>query len=287
MSRGYFRGSHSDFPKEFRGKSGMSRSRVPTFERARLAAFRVIQRDLVYVIGIPVDIANEDILAHYEYFGQYGSIKKIVVNNQTAYTTSYRPTVSAYVTFHNVADAWECIYALENFSLNNIAIKASFGTSKYCSSFLNGQKCSNPDCMYLHYNGNPEDSFAREEIEQNSPRFVSLTRPTRPADYFDYPFQNDKSTKFPCRRLVSEKVAIPQSPPERAAPPPKEDPNVPEEEFTEKKRARNEFLASLWSSGPTFAEPLKVDYIVGRSLLEQFDLGTPTIRAIYIKNATS
>jgi hypothetical protein len=140
--------------------------------------------------------------------------------------------------------------------------------------------------MYLHYNGHPEDSFAREEIEQNSPRFVSLTRPTRPADYFEFSFQNDKPTKFPCRRLVSEKAAVvTQQQPEKTTPPPKEDAKGPDEEFTEKKRSRNEFLASLWSTGPTFAEPLKVDYEVGRSLAEQLELGTPTIRAIYMKNS--
>jgi hypothetical protein len=137
--------------------------------------------------------------------------------------------------------------------------------------------------MYLHCNGHPDDSFAREEIEQNSPRFVSLTCPTRPADYFDFTFQNDKPTKFPFRRLVSEKAT--QQQPEKAAPILEEDSKGPDEEFTEKKRSRNEFLTSLWSTRSTFAEPLKVNYVVRRSLTEQLELGTPTIRAFYMKNS--
>lgn len=29
-------------------------------------------------------------------------------------------------------------------------MKVSFGTTKYCSHFLRGNDCPNPDCFYLH-----------------------------------------------------------------------------------------------------------------------------------------
>ena len=138
MSRFYGKNVHTDLGKSRDSKSlGSVRVRPPLPERAHLSQFRVIQRDLVYVIGIPIDIAQEETLCRYEYFGQYGQIKKVVVNNQTMHTSSYqqKPTVSAYVTFLNIDDAWECIYAFETFSMNGHQLKASFGTSKYCSSF--------------------------------------------------------------------------------------------------------------------------------------------------------
>jgi RNA recognition motif-containing protein len=277
--RGPARGAYFDGK---RNQGSPLRSRGPAPDRAKLAGLRVIQRDLVYVIGIPSEIAQEEQLARYDYFGQYGQIKKIAVNHQISYATHQRcPTVSAYVTFYNVDDAWECIFALENFSLNGHPIKASFGTTKYCSSFLSGQtKCNNPDCMYLHVTGDPEDSFEREEIDQNSPRFVNLTRPSRPPDYFSYPFKNQKPAKFPFRRLITRPDAIPAPPPAQALTSGvKED--VVKDEEREKKNLKSEFLASLWNCTRACAEPLKVDYVVGKSLTEQLGLGRPTIRSVY------
>jgi hypothetical protein len=42
--------------------------------------------------------------------------------------------------------------------------RASFGTTKYCSYFLRGIQCVNPECMYLHDYGDEEDTFNKEEI---------------------------------------------------------------------------------------------------------------------------
>ncbi|RZC60473.1 hypothetical protein C5167_022250 [Papaver somniferum] len=46
--------------------------------RKNLSSVRVIQRkNLVYIIGIPSSLADEDLLQHKEYFGQYGKVMKI------------------------------------------------------------------------------------------------------------------------------------------------------------------------------------------------------------------
>lgn len=50
--------------------------------RRSIADYRVIQRNLVYVIGVSPKIAMESILRSYEFFGQYGPIIKIVVNKR-------------------------------------------------------------------------------------------------------------------------------------------------------------------------------------------------------------
>jgi hypothetical protein len=289
MSRFHSRPPFSDFSR--RPASGASRGRQAVPDRVR-STFRVIQRDLVYVIGIPADVATEELLSRYEYFGQYGPIKKIVVNHQTAYATnSQRPTAGAYVTFHSVSDAGECLFALENFAFDGHAIRASFGTTKYCSNFLSGQKCNNPDCMYLHYNGDAEDSFTRDEIDHNSQRFLNLSRPPRPANYLAFPFQDQRATKFPPRRIFDAPHAPPPPPPrEPAAPeeqpaledaPPLEDAPAPEEP----RRARADFVAAMLSGKGTAVEALRVDYAAGRSLVELLGLGAPTIRAAYAAGA--
>ncbi|CAN0080699.1 unnamed protein product [Ectocarpus sp. 4 AP-2014] len=44
-------------------------------------------------------------------------------------------------------------------------IRASFGTTKYCNSFLRNLPCNNPDCLYLHELGDEEDRFTKDEVQ--------------------------------------------------------------------------------------------------------------------------
>lgn len=46
-------------------------------DRRLLHNYRVVQRNLVYVIGIPSFASSEDTLRKAEFFGQYGKIVKI------------------------------------------------------------------------------------------------------------------------------------------------------------------------------------------------------------------
>jgi hypothetical protein len=52
-------------------------------------------------------------------------------------------------------------------------LRASFGTTKYCTYFLRNAPCNNTDCMYLHDLGEEEDSFTKEDIAQG---FVAFLR---------------------------------------------------------------------------------------------------------------
>ncbi|CAM9874868.1 unnamed protein product, partial [Scytosiphon promiscuus] len=44
-------------------------------------------------------------------------------------------------------------------------IRASFGTTKYCNSFLRNLPCNNPDCLYLHELGDEGDRFTKDEVQ--------------------------------------------------------------------------------------------------------------------------
>jgi CCR4-NOT transcription complex subunit 4 len=117
----------------------------------KLANLRVIQKTLVYVIGLAPDIASESKLRSLDFFGQYGKIEKIVINtNNVHYGVRGGPSYSAYMTFANPRDSAIAILSVDQFMYNERLIRASFGTSKFCQYFLSGQKCSNKDCLYLH-----------------------------------------------------------------------------------------------------------------------------------------
>jgi RNA recognition motif-containing protein len=202
-------------------------------------------------VGIPVLLAKEEILSTYKYFGQYGPIKKVVVNASHVHSCpNQAPSVSAYVTFRNIDDALECIYSLESFSLEGNQLKASFGTTKYCSCFLRGQKCNNPDCMYLHHSGDPTDSFSKDEITGSCSRFVDMTRPSRPADYNDFLKQDSRPTVLPPRRILKKPIVRRVSPDEGPA---EEDEPIP----------------AILDDGP------------GVSLAVQLGLGRPSVRDVF------
>ncbi|GFH47541.1 CCR4-NOT transcription complex subunit 4 [Chaetoceros tenuissimus] len=138
----------------------------PPKDRNQLAVMRVIRRNLVYAVGLPPSIATEEILRKPEYFGQYGKISKIVLNrSHTGNGDPRRASASAYVTFAHKEDALACILALDGFYVDGRNIRASYGTSKYCSAFIKNVRCNNPDCTYLHCMGDSEDTFTKQEIQ--------------------------------------------------------------------------------------------------------------------------
>ncbi|CAG9311970.1 NOT4_1 [Blepharisma stoltei] len=102
-----------------------------------------------------------------KFFGQYGRIKKCVVNKANAYTNPSGLSYSAYLTYHSEVEATLCIKACDGFVYEEREIKATYGTTKYCNSYVKGTRCQNPDCMYLHEEGSLSDTFTREDIQHN------------------------------------------------------------------------------------------------------------------------
>jgi len=154
--------------------------KVPIDKRS-LHNVRVIQRNLVYVIGLPLSIASEEDLRRGEYFGQYGKILKVVVNhNHGAPPKDPRHgSASAYITFSYKEDAKAAIQSIDGFLWDGRLIRASFGTTKYCNNFLRNLPCTNPECLYLHELGESEDRFTKEEIQTGASKSESTQYSTQ------------------------------------------------------------------------------------------------------------
>ncbi|CAI5733848.1 unnamed protein product [Peronospora destructor] len=151
--------------KEKNDRRSATQIKHSTATRKSLQNVRVMQRNLVYVIGLPVHFADEDILRSNECFNQYGKIVKAVVNKSHLSADRSNATASAYITFANKEDALCCILAIDGYYLDGSVLRASFGTTKYCNFFLRNMQCNNPDCLYLHELGDEEDSFTKEEMQ--------------------------------------------------------------------------------------------------------------------------
>ncbi len=137
--------------------------------KEELLEARIITKNLVYIIGLSPSLANKEKLIKYEYLGQYGTIIKIVVNrNKAFYQNNINgPTYSAYVTYSNPEEASIAILCLDNFIIDNNTIKASFGTTKYCSYFLKGNICNNKDCVFLHQLADENNIIKRSDLNSN------------------------------------------------------------------------------------------------------------------------
>eukprot|EP01135_Chromosphaera_perkinsii_P002526 Nk52_evm42s224 gene=Nk52_evmTU42s224 len=151
--------------KDRKRKKEIEKKQKEEDNRKHLSNVRVIQRNLVYVIGLSLKLADEDTIRRQEYFGQYGKILKVVVNKSNVFNASggSGPTVSAYITFANKGDALKTIQAVDGATLDGKLLRASFGTTKYCTHFLRNNPCPNPDCMYLHEMGEEAVSVGKED----------------------------------------------------------------------------------------------------------------------------
>lgn len=137
---------------------------------------RVTQKNLVYVIGLTLKLINDEALAllrGQDYFGQYGKIQKIMINKRKDIPPLRGSTfdksgssVSVYVTFTRKEDAAKCIAALDGAVVDGNTLRAAYGTTKYCTAFLQHRQCQNPNCMYLHSEQDQDDteSHTREEV---------------------------------------------------------------------------------------------------------------------------
>ena len=146
---------------------------------------RIISKRILYLIGIPYNLANEETLIKKEYLGQYGSIHKIIVNkNGYMKNESNSPTYSCYITYSNELEASLALLALNNSTFFNNKLNACYGTNKYCNSFLKGIECNNKDCFYLHELANKDDIVIKSDSQMKIQFIEQQKIATKIADIF-------------------------------------------------------------------------------------------------------
>ncbi|KAH0616790.1 hypothetical protein JD844_028183 [Phrynosoma platyrhinos] len=151
--------------------------------RKHLASVRVVQKNLVFVVGLSQRLADPEVLKRPEYFGKFGKIHKVVINNSTSYAGSQGPSASAYVTYIRSEDALRAIQCVNNVVVDGRTLKASLGTTKYCSYFLKNMQCPKPDCMYLHELGDEAASFTKEEMQVALEYYMFLLQAGKHQEY--------------------------------------------------------------------------------------------------------
>ena len=135
----------------------------------KFSSIRIINKRILYLVGIPYEIANEETLVKKEYLGQYGSINKIIVNkNGYKKNESNYPTYSCYITYEKEIESSLAILALNNSSIFNYKLNACYGADKYCNYFLKGIKCNNIDCNFLHELADNKDIINKSDFQMKN-----------------------------------------------------------------------------------------------------------------------
>ncbi|XP_019198505.1 PREDICTED: uncharacterized protein LOC109192361 isoform X2 [Ipomoea nil] len=148
------------------GKNKPPKAKPKTIEvKKDLTNVRVIQRKMAYVIGLPLSLADEDLLQRKQYFGQYGKVTKVSLSRTAggAVQQFVNDSCSVYITYSKEEEAVRCIQSVHGFILDGRYLRASFGTAKYCHAWLRNMPCNNSSCLYLHCLGADEDSFGKDE----------------------------------------------------------------------------------------------------------------------------
>ena len=131
-------------------------------ESKKLSKQRIIQKNLVHFQGFPDRLYSKEILTSEEYFGQYGLVSKIILTNKIERKTNKRSN-SAYITFYSCEQAAYAILSVDSIKIDDMLVRAFFGTTKYCNHFLNNFRCFNSEkCMFLHEIADPSDIITED-----------------------------------------------------------------------------------------------------------------------------
>ena len=119
-------------------------------EAESLKKLRIIKQNLIHVQGLPKNLANTEVLKSKEYFGQYGTITNIILSRKRN-PENNKEACSVYITYENKIEAACAILCVDSLLICGKIIRAFFGTTKYCSYFLDNRKCPNSKkCLFLH-----------------------------------------------------------------------------------------------------------------------------------------
>ena len=134
---------------------------------------RVLQKNLLYVVGLPASACRDGPNGKREFFGKFGPIVKIAITPKKVSNSSY----CAYVTYKRAVDAAAAMKALNKISVDGRLVRAAYGTTKYCSYFLRGRQCLKPGCLYLHELAKVEDCYTKDDLTEMD-RLHALQQPT-------------------------------------------------------------------------------------------------------------
>ncbi|OXG21530.1 CCR4-NOT transcription complex subunit 4 [Cryptococcus neoformans Tu401-1] len=171
--------------KEKKAKKAKTIKQLTAIGRRHLLGVRIVMKNMVYVVGMKLPAIGDEalsVLRSNDYFGQYGKISKLYLADLKSSTSvpslgsDNSESTGIYIVYIRREDAARCISSLDGIPAPQgppgAVLKASYGTARYCETFLKGGKCDYSNCHGLHEWGGESDTFTKEDME------IALTRPS-------------------------------------------------------------------------------------------------------------
>ncbi|KAI8819131.1 RING/Ubox like zinc-binding domain-containing protein [Fimicolochytrium jonesii] len=166
--------------KAIKKRKERERKEQDQLSRRNLTNAKAVQKTLIYVVGLsPKVTTSETVLKGPEYFGQFGKIVKVILNRRphahTPVVSHLPPNTGVYITYARKEDAARAIESVDGNVYDGKLVRATYGTTRYCSNFLKGQQCPVTTCQFLHEHGDEPDAFAaaemgRMQVRERNPR---------------------------------------------------------------------------------------------------------------------
>lgn len=160
-------------------KKEAEKREIEASSRKNLAGVRVVQKNLVYVIGLNPTIRDEGQLLQTlrgpEYFGQYGEIDKIVVSKAKP-GGNPNQGIGVYVTFSRKVDAASCIAAVDGSTNGDRLLRFVISYNFYRASTysLSERNTERPNTARL----SSETNSATTEIVHSFTRLAMIMKAT-------------------------------------------------------------------------------------------------------------
>lgn len=142
--------------------------------KSNLKHARILQRNLVYIIGLSLTLAREEVIRRSDMFGKFGRIVRALVNRSHPFHADAPggPSISAYVQYARDADAASAVRGMNNAVYDGREIRCAIATTKYCDSLVSNAQvgdpsathhCGNAQCLYYHSTSHSDSVFTKEE----------------------------------------------------------------------------------------------------------------------------
>lgn len=182
--------------KEKKAKKAKTIKQLTAIGRRHLLGVRIVMKNMVYVVGMKLPAIGDEVsrrsmnpclaahrrwsqalsvLRSNDYFGQYGKISKLYLADLKSSTSvpslgsDNSESTGIYIVYIRREDAARCISSLDGIPAPQgppgAVLKASYGTARYCETFLKGGKCDYSNCHGLHEWGGESDTFTKEDME--------------------------------------------------------------------------------------------------------------------------
>ena len=179
------------------------RRELEALNKRHLGGLRVVHRGVIYIMGLPSKMLNEDVLRHPSNFGQFGKINRIILNRrpvnappgtqhavfpplnllipagQLGLTTGNSPG-TAYVVYNRREDAETAQQEADMTAIDGKLIRVTFATSKYCGYYLRGTTCQTAGCLYMHETAEDNDVFTKNEQSSGKAIYSAHLGPALP-----------------------------------------------------------------------------------------------------------